>query len=147
MVNKIIDRIAFAIYNAFGEDYEIYTESMEQGLTEPCFSILCLKHDEKRLLKNRYRMDNLFCIHYFPRKDNKNAECNDVAMRLFEILEYIDFEGMRIRGLKMEDEYIDGILHFYVNYEFYTVKFREIDNMEEHSIEINAKRSEENVYK
>ena len=42
MINEIIDGISVAINTEFGDDYEIYTESIEQGLEEPCFSILCL---------------------------------------------------------------------------------------------------------
>ena len=39
MVNKIVDGIVQAISAAYGEEYEIYTENVEQGLTEPCFLI------------------------------------------------------------------------------------------------------------
>ena len=39
MINKIIDGISVAINSEFGDPYEIYTESIEQGLVEPCFSI------------------------------------------------------------------------------------------------------------
>ena len=42
MINKIIDGISEAIFTEFGDGYDIYTESIEQGLIEPCFSILCL---------------------------------------------------------------------------------------------------------
>ena len=43
MINKIIDGICAAIHSEFGKDYEIYTETAEQGLTEPCFSVICVK--------------------------------------------------------------------------------------------------------
>lgn len=36
MIDKIIDAISTTIYAEFGDDYEIYTESIEQGLKEPC---------------------------------------------------------------------------------------------------------------
>ena len=37
MINKIIDGICAVINLEFGDEYEIYTESIEQGLEEPCF--------------------------------------------------------------------------------------------------------------
>ena len=67
MINKIIDGISVAINAEFGYDYEIYTESVEQGLNEPCFSILCLNPTNEQFLGRRYFRNNQFCIHYFPK--------------------------------------------------------------------------------
>ena len=58
----------------FGDDYEIYTESVEQGLNEPCFSILCLNPTNEQFLGRRYFRKNQFCIHYFPKGEEKNKE-------------------------------------------------------------------------
>ena len=35
MLNKIVDGIVQAISSVYGDGYEIYTERVEQGLTEP----------------------------------------------------------------------------------------------------------------
>ena len=44
MMDKIINGIVNQIRQIYDESkYEIYTESVEQGLKEPCFSILCLE--------------------------------------------------------------------------------------------------------
>ncbi len=43
MINKIVDGISKAINKEFGNNYEIYTDGVEQGLNEPCFSIVSLK--------------------------------------------------------------------------------------------------------
>lgn len=39
MINKIIDGISISLNAEFGDDYKIYTESIEQGLKEPCFRL------------------------------------------------------------------------------------------------------------
>lgn len=39
MINKVIDGISKAINEEFGDEYNIYTEEIEQGLKEPCFSM------------------------------------------------------------------------------------------------------------
>lgn len=54
MVNKIVDGIVQAISAAYGEEYEIYTENVEQGLTEPCFLIECINPSFEQFLGRRY---------------------------------------------------------------------------------------------
>ncbi len=39
---RIIDGISIRINEVFGDDYEIYSEDIEQGFKEPCFFILPL---------------------------------------------------------------------------------------------------------
>ena len=42
MIEKIIDGICLAISSNFGDDVEIYTESIEQGLTDGSFAVVCV---------------------------------------------------------------------------------------------------------
>ena len=67
MINSIIDEISIAINAEFGDDYKIHTESIEQGLVEPCFSIVCINPTNKLFLGNtsesRHYRTNQFCIH------------------------------------------------------------------------------------
>ena len=86
MINQIIDGISVAINSEFGDPYEIYTESIEQGLVEPCFSILCLNPTINQVLGKRYFRRNQFCIHYFPSSDEKRSECQAVFERLLNAL-------------------------------------------------------------
>ena len=39
MIEKVIDGICFALSSKFGEEREIYTESVKQGLEDGSFSI------------------------------------------------------------------------------------------------------------
>lgn len=43
MVNRIIDGISIRINEVFGDDYEIYSEDIEQGFKEPCFFYITFK--------------------------------------------------------------------------------------------------------
>ena len=52
MVNRIIDGISIRINEVFGDDYEIYSEDIEQGFKEPCFFILPLNQKKSPKLKN-----------------------------------------------------------------------------------------------
>lgn len=122
MINKIIDGISVAINSEFGDPYEIYTESVEQGLNEPCFSILCLNPMINQTLGKRYFRTNMFCIHYFPGSDEKKSECHAVIERLMDALEIIKVDGDLCRGTKMHGEVVDNVLSFFVNYDMYVYK-------------------------
>ena len=121
MIQSIIDAICLAIHNEFGNDYEIYTESVEQGLEEPCFFVLCLNPTKEKFLGNRYFRTNQFCIHYFPQSNDKRTECLEILERLFDALEIIEVDGDSIRGTNMKSEMDEGVLHFFVNYDFFMI--------------------------
>lgn len=125
MVNKIIAGISQALdaeFNTGDTLYEIYTESIEQGFDEPCFSILNLTANATQLVNNRYSFKSAFDIQYFPsnrRIDGvvrKNNECYEVAIKLMDILESITVNSNIVRGSKMKNETIDDVLHFFVDY-------------------------------
>ena len=122
MINKIIDGISVAINSEFGDPYEIYTESIEQGLNEPCFSILCLNPTINQVLGTRYFRRNQFCIHYFPSSDEKQSECHAVIEKLISALEIIMVGSDQCRGTGMHGEVVDNVLSFFVNYDMYVYK-------------------------
>ena len=139
MINKIIDGISIAINSEFGDDYEIYMESIEQGLKEPCFSILCLNPTIEQFLGQRYFRTNQFCIHYFPKSSERQYECNEVAERLFECMEFITVDGDLVRGNSLHTEISDGVLSFFVNYDLFIRKTEEVAIMEILKLETESK--------
>ena len=117
MVNKLITGIAEAIRKEFPvSTHKIYTEKTEQGTKEPCFFILCITqwHDPK--LKDRFRLNTSFDIHYFPKAGN--AEGWEVAERLRLLLEWVAIDDALIRGTSINYKMEDGTLHFFVDYNF-----------------------------
>ena len=122
MINKIKDGISVAINSEFGDSYEIYTESIEQGLIEPCFSVLCLNPTINKVLGNRYFRKNRFCIHYFPSSDEKRSECYEVIERLMDALEFITVDGDQCLGTNLHCEVVDNVLSFFVDYDMYVYK-------------------------
>ena len=132
MINRIIDGIAIALNSEFGDGYEIYTEPVNQGLKEPCFSILCLNPTINKKLGKRYFRTNMFCLHYFPATADEHFESYDVAERLIDCLENIIVEGDKCRGTEIHFEITDGILSFFVNYNMFVYKVSESEpKMEE----------------
>lgn len=125
MINKIIDGISVRINAVFGDSYEIYTENVEQGLNEPCFSVLCINPTIEQFLGKRYFRTNQFCVHYFPKTNDKQYESFAVVERLQNALEYITVDGDTVRGTQMHSEVIDGILSFFINYDMFVYKAKE----------------------
>ena len=127
MINKIIDGISVAINSEFGDSYEIYAESIEQGLIEPCFSVMCLNPTIGQVLGKRYFRTNQFCIHYFPSSNAKRSECYAVIDRLMKALEIITVDGDLCRGTDMHTEIVDGVLFFFINYNMYVYKEESVE--------------------
>ena len=122
MIKKVIDGICFAISSKFGEDCEIYTESINQGLKEGSFAIVCLNPTYTQFLGKRYFRTNQFCIHYFPKTNEPKSECLEVLESLYDALEIIEVDGDSIRGTNISNEMDEGVLHFFVNYDFFTIR-------------------------
>lgn len=141
MINKIIDGISIALNAEFGDNYKIYTESIEQGLKEPCFSILCVNPTNNLFRGNKYFRKNLFDVLYFPKsKDEKFSECMEVLEKMMDCLEIIDLgeDGLQ-RGTDMHGETIDGVLHFFVNYDMFVYKVESKEPMEDLDLSTDVK--------
>lgn len=132
MINSIVEAISCSLNKEFGDDYEIHNEEIKQGLKEPCFFIACLNPNNNLFLGKRYERTNQFCIQYFPQSAKKQRECADVAERMYDCLEYVTADGdtKPIRGSKMNHQVVDGVLNFFVNYDFFTVKTEDQTPME-----------------
>lgn len=149
MINRIIDGISKAINMEFGDEYEIYTETIEQGLKEPCFSIVCLNPTNGLFRQNIYFRKNQFCIHYFPATSYKKEESQEVTERLYNCLEYVEIEETakngtiknKTRGTEMHAEYSEGVLNFLINYDMYVKKNKkaEMPKIEDYNYNTNIK--------
>lgn len=138
-LTNIVDGISHALFNEFGEEYEIYTEDIEQGLKEPCFFITCINPSSAKHLGGRYKRANHFVIEYFPSSDEKNNECNVVLEQLFDCLELIEVNGKLIRGTNMSGEFVNDILSFNVHYDLFIQKVEDKVTMDYHSVNYDVK--------
>lgn len=141
MINEIIEAISISLNAEFSEkEYEIYMEEIKQDLKEPCFFIACIKPKSELFFGKRYSKENPFCIQYFPETGEIQRECNAAAERMVKCLEYITAEGDLIRGTNMNYEIVDGVLHFFVNYDFFTYRREDVETMETLESETNVRR-------
>ncbi|HFL3186098.1 phage tail terminator family protein [Clostridioides difficile] len=129
MLNNIIDGISIKLDKTFGNEYTIYSEDVEQGINEPCFFICPLNPSKTSYPNGRTLKKNSFDVHYFPRSKDKSFEINEVAEMLLEELEYIEIDGDLVRGTNMNFEIIDNVLHFFVDYNYFTIKSNDTEKM------------------
>lgn len=132
MITKVIDGIIAAIRSKYdSKAYRIYTESVEQGLREPCFSIMCLKPEAQRKGTGRTRRFYSFDIVYFPKSDCEPVqECTEVYENLVECLMDIIADGRILHGSDISGTVVEGILHVQVTYDLFLLKQVEEQNME-----------------
>lgn len=140
MINKTITGISNALYKEFG--YENHMEEIKQDLKEPCFFIGVLNPSLKKYPGGRYKSDNSFIIQYFPKRgDSAAAECYSVAERMGWCLEIITADGVPLRGSGMRYEITDGILHFFVSYNFFIYKLEQHETMGSLKSHTNIKKA------
>lgn len=124
MINDIVDGISIKLNQVFGDTFKIYyDEDVSQGLTEPCFFIAVLNPSQAKVIGNRYFRQHPFDIHYFPVVRDNNNELQGKALDLYEALESVTIaDGDLVLGTKMNHEVVDGVLHFFVNFDMYVKK-------------------------
>lgn len=130
MINKLITGICEALNAEFGDEYSIYTEAVEQGLTVPCFFVMCANISHELYRGRRYLRKNQMCVQYFPSEHDRQNECVDILERLFSSLEYITIDGDLQRGDGMRAEFEDGMMSFFINYDFFMDRPSEENEME-----------------
>lgn len=130
MISKIIRGISRALYDEFGEEYNIYTEDVEQDLEEPCFFIQCINPKISRFRGNRYYRENQFAIQYFPKSKDYREECFKVIDRMYMALEFINIDGAPVLGKGINSNIFDGVLTFIINYDMFVYVEDDIEKME-----------------
>ncbi|MBY9078304.1 hypothetical protein KIH86_17660 [Paenibacillus sp. HN-1] len=100
-------------------------EEIKQNLITPCFFVRLLEAEQSREVNLRYRRVHSFDIHYFPTDSPAmNEEMQTIAERLYDVMEYVSSAAGGCRGTGMRHETQDGVLHFFVQYNFHV--FREL---------------------
>lgn len=123
MLNEIIKGISMKLNLVFGDGCEIYQNNVEQGLKEPCFFIAVLKPEVTPLIGQRCIRLHPFDIQYFPAASGKNDEMFSVADRLLSEMDFITLpNGDLLHGTRISYEVVDGVLHFFVQYNMTVMK-------------------------
>lgn len=117
---KIIDGVTLALRAAY-PDYQIESDTIEQGLNPPAFLVLLVDVEQVRRVGERWRRLPRFDILYFPMKGRE--ECYEVADNLCAALELVTLPGGDLlRGTEISFEVTDGVLHFLISYNHFVCR-------------------------
>lgn len=118
MTSDIVNGICRTLHKAVPEA-EIYTESAEQGLSPPCFSVAALESSDTQKLGTRRFRQYPYVVHYFPATDSPKQECRSILDKLYECMQHICADCGLIRGDNLHAAYEDAVLHFYATYKLF----------------------------
>lgn len=138
-VGAITSAVSTAVYNAFGDGYEIYTDRVTQGLHEPCFLVSCLSGTRGVDLGRRYARTAQFSVQYFPRVEGDCAEIADALERLLEALDTIEADGCLLHGKDITGTPHDGMLTVTAIYDGFVLREETLPDMDSLSTQTNAK--------
>lgn len=125
----LLEGMARSISSQFGEGYTIYTEHVEQGFSEPCFYLKLLSSSRTEFMAGRHKRQYLLDLHFFPK--NGVDDRNLVAGELYALLRYLKVtDAITLLGKEMHTSTEDGVLHFFVTYDWIAKESKEEIPME-----------------
>ena len=126
MYNEIMDAVTKQLSVLFPPEagYTIYTDAVEQGLSDPCFFVQFLEPSEKPMIGPRYYRKNAMCIQYLPGDIAKSSrELNRVLDILMEQMRMIELKsGRKINGTDRSGRIDDDVLTFFVQYNGFDIR-------------------------
>lgn len=109
----VVKEICNALRTQYPEDiYDVYTEGIEQGFTEPCFAIHQLRADVTPYPNRLTEIVQHFDVRFFPEGERPREQCRAVA----ETLTFLLRQLASLRGTGLNWEITDDVLHFFVSY-------------------------------
>ena len=124
MIKEIRTGISDALNAKFGDTYNVYYDSIEQGFENPCFFVSLVDWYSDPLIMGREKVHTQFNVTFYPQnEDEPTDECYEMIPNLKECLRMITLEnGDMLRGIDMDAKVADGLLQFYVTYNFETLE-------------------------
>lgn len=123
----VVKEICNALRTQYPENqYDVYTESIEQGFTEPCFAIHQLRADVTPYPNRRTEIVQHFDVRFFPEGERPREQCRAVA----ETLTFLLRQLASLRGTVLNWEITDDVLHFFVSYRQFVRELPEEYRME-----------------
>lgn len=108
-VQEIVDRLRTVYPSA---QYDIYTEHIEQGFSQSCFSIRQLRTDVTPYPSSLHEIVQHMDVRFFPSDSRPLEQCREVAQLLALLLRRTE----NLRGSNLSWEVTDEVLHFFVDY-------------------------------
>lgn len=129
MSNEILEAVARQLNSLFGDDYAIYTETVNQGFVKPCFFVQLIEQSEKPMINNRFYRKTGVCIQFLQGEAvQPSDERNRVAEGLMNEMEYVRLtDESLLRGTGKSWKMENGILNFFISYSAFFNKLKQTE--------------------
>lgn len=114
-------------------ELEVYGEFIEQGFCAPCFFVQLVSCESKPYPSGRMKRTFQFSVRYYPVSSRPERECQEMAARLMEGLEFLP----DARASHMEWGTTEQILCFSVAYTLFYRAKQELEPMEKLKVEVS----------
>lgn len=134
-----VKEIRNALRMQYPEDqYDVYTEGIEQGFAEPCFAIYQLRADVSPYPNRLTEIVQHFDVRFFPEGERPREQCRRVA----ETLTFLLRQLASLLGTGLNWEITDDVLHFFVSYRQFVRELPEEYRMENLQLETGVAETE-----
>lgn len=135
----VVKEIRNALRTQYPEErYDVYTEGIEQGFTEPCFAIHQLRADVTPYPNRLTEIVQHFDVRFFPEGERPREQCRAVAETLTFLLRRL----ASLRGTGLNWEITDDVLHFFISYRQFVRELPEEYRMEVLQLETGVAETE-----
>lgn len=143
MVNiDILNALSNKIYDIFGKEYLIYTETIKQGFEDKTFYISIIDSTNTSLLNDDFLGEYTVEILYFPTSDalNQRNECFDINSKLLHNLTSLRLNDCFIETNSINSRIVDDVLVITCNYKYVgtVVEETEYDYIEDLNIDMKG---------
>lgn len=134
-INDIITAISIKLNQTFGDGYTIYDDQVPQDFRTPAFLILFLNLENIKQLGDRWRVNTLFNVQYFPSSGRSDA--SDHSLKIQQAIKEITLlNGSVMYGTNANSEIVDGNAHNFINFNFFLQEQEEkifMESLDQHS--------------
>ena len=133
MINDIINGVAAAIREEFGENVKIYAGQVSGSLEKPFFFVLSDGGGLELYRGKRYYAKNRIIVNFMAEGEGNDGayEIGQTSERLFKCLEVINISEGSVRAKNMNCGVSGGELKFTCEYNMFLYKIEDAESMEE----------------
>ena len=120
MVDVLIGAVAKKVREAFGDEIEVYTESVYQNAHKPCFFVQCESSERIEMLNKNFFVRVHVAVTYENDSDEKRRAAESVTATLFDALSLVRVEDVCFNGRRIHGKWENGSMVIRAIYDMWT---------------------------
>lgn len=137
--NDIINVIEHTIKSAF-PDIIVFKETLIQEAEHPFFFIEEIESKYNHVIGRKYEKQVTLLIRYFNNSEsNTKNDMHNISEKLADILEFMKYESIILKGINLKSKIIDNVLNFSIDVKISQLKDKDINKFGQLEVGVNAK--------